>query len=179
MKKGAPLVAQMVKNLPAMLETRVWPLGGEYPLEEGMATHSCIPAWRIPWTGEPGRLQSMGSQRVRHEWATKVFTFTLKKGIIWRWGSAPRKKNSLSCVLRWETQCRLKGAAAQLGGKLARRGVGKIKLKSGVVTEPNLRLFTCTDQSTVNLLRPVVVKEEVQYLLCRGRSGDQGCCCYC
>ena len=76
-----------------------------------------------------------------------------------------KKKNSLSCVLRWETQRRLKGAAAQLGGKLARRGVGKIKLKSGVFTGPNLRLFTCTDQSTVNLLRPVVVKEKVQHLL--------------
>ena len=59
-----------VKNLPAMqqtmLETWVQSLGQEDPLEEGMATHSSILAWRIPWTEEPGGLQSMGPQRVRH-----------------------------------------------------------------------------------------------------------------
>ena len=59
------LVAQMVKNLPAMWETRVQSLGREDPLEKEMATHSNILAWRIPWTEEAGRLQSMGSQRVR------------------------------------------------------------------------------------------------------------------
>ena len=56
----------MVKNLPAMQETRVRSLGWEDPLEKGMATHSSILAWRIPWTEEPGRLQSMGLQRVGH-----------------------------------------------------------------------------------------------------------------
>ena len=56
----------MVKNPPAMRETRVQSLGREDPLEEGMATHSRILAGRIPWTEEPGGLQSMGSQRVRH-----------------------------------------------------------------------------------------------------------------
>ena len=55
----ASQVAQRVKNLPAMLETQVQSLGQEDPLEEGMATHSSILAWRIPWTEEPGRLQSM------------------------------------------------------------------------------------------------------------------------
>ena len=64
---GASLVAQMVKNLPAMQETQVGYLGGEDPLEKGMATHSSILAWRIPWTEEAGRLQSMGLQRVRHD----------------------------------------------------------------------------------------------------------------
>ena len=90
------LVAQMVKNLPAMWETGVWSPSQEDPLEEGqprgrtwvsciasrrftvwatretegMATHSRILAWRIPWTEEPGGSQSMGSQRVRHDWAT-------------------------------------------------------------------------------------------------------------
>ena len=59
-------VAQMVKNLPAVQETWVQSLGQEDPLEKGMATHSSILAWRIPWTEEPGMLQSMGSQRVRH-----------------------------------------------------------------------------------------------------------------
>ena len=60
------LVAQMVKNLPAMQETWVQSLDQEDPLEKGMATHSNILAWRIPWTEEAGRLQSLGLQRVRH-----------------------------------------------------------------------------------------------------------------
>ena len=64
---GASLVAHRVKNLPAMLETWVQFLGQEDPLEEGMATHSSILAWRTPWTKEPGRLQSMGSQRLGHD----------------------------------------------------------------------------------------------------------------
>ena len=63
----ASLVAQMVKNLPAVQETWVQFLGWEDLLEKGMATHSSIFAWRIPWTEEPGRLQSMGLQRVRHD----------------------------------------------------------------------------------------------------------------
>ena len=61
------LVAQMVKRLPAMRETRVRSLGWEDPLEKEMATHSSILAWRIPQTEEPGGLQSMGSQKVRHD----------------------------------------------------------------------------------------------------------------
>ena len=59
-----------VKNPPAKLElqkTRVQSLGGEDPLEEGMATHSCILSWRIPWTEEPGTLRFMGLQRVRYD----------------------------------------------------------------------------------------------------------------
>ena len=64
---GASLVAQMVKNLPAV-QQKAWvhSLSWEDPLEEGMATHCSILAWRIPWTEEPGGLQSMGSHRVRH-----------------------------------------------------------------------------------------------------------------
>ena len=57
---GPSLMTQMVKNLPAMLETRVQSLGQEDPLEKRMATHSSILAWRIPWTEDPGGLQSMG-----------------------------------------------------------------------------------------------------------------------
>ena len=60
----ASLVVQMVKNLPAMQETRVRSLGREDVLEKGMATHSKILAWEIPWTEEPGGLQSMGSQEL-------------------------------------------------------------------------------------------------------------------
>ena len=63
----ASLVAQTVKCLPAMQETRVRFLGWEDPLEKEMATHSSILAWRIPWTEEPGGLQSTGSQRVGHD----------------------------------------------------------------------------------------------------------------
>ena len=64
---GLPFIAQSVKNLPAMQESQVQFLGWEDPLEKGMATHSSIVAWRIPWTEEPGGLQFTGSQRVRHD----------------------------------------------------------------------------------------------------------------
>ena len=70
--KLVSLVAKMVKNPPAMQEIQVWSLGQEDPLEEGMATLSSILALRIPWTEEPGRLQSMGLQRVGHGWATNT-----------------------------------------------------------------------------------------------------------
>ena len=60
-------MVQTVKNQPTMQETRVPSLGREDPLEEGMATHSSILAWKVPWTEEPGRLQSMGSQGVGHD----------------------------------------------------------------------------------------------------------------
>ena len=58
---------QTVKNLPVTQKTRVQSLGWEVPLEKGMTIHSSILAWRIPWTENPGRLQSMGSQRVGHK----------------------------------------------------------------------------------------------------------------
>ena len=61
-------VAKMVKNLPARRETQVQYLVWEDSLEKGMATHFSILAWRIPWTEEPGKLQSMGSQRAGHDW---------------------------------------------------------------------------------------------------------------
>ena len=72
----ASLVAQMVKKPPAVQETRVWALGQEDPLEKEMATHSSVLAWRIPWAEEPGGSQSLGLQRVRHNWATNTFTFS-------------------------------------------------------------------------------------------------------
>ena len=59
----------MVMNLPSMQETWVQSLGRENPLEESMATHFNMLAWRTPWTEEPGRLQSMGSQKVRHDFS--------------------------------------------------------------------------------------------------------------
>ena len=66
------VLAQVVKHLPVMRETWIRSLGQEDPLEKDMATHSSTLAWRIPWTEEPGRLQSMGSQRVGHDWATSL-----------------------------------------------------------------------------------------------------------
>ena len=115
---GSSLVAQMVKNLSAMWEIQVWSLDEEDPWEKGMATHSSILAWRIPWTQEPGglqflgsqnqtvathsstlawripwtqepgRLQSMGSQGVGHNWATSLSLFTF---MHWRrkWQPTP------------------------------------------------------------------------------------------
>ena len=71
----ASLVAQTVKNLPAIQESQVWSLGWEDPLEKDMATHPSILVWRGPWAEEPSRLQSMGSQRVGHNWAASTFTF--------------------------------------------------------------------------------------------------------
>ena len=63
----ASLVSQMIENLPVIQETWVQSRGQEDPLKKGMATHTSVLAWRIPWTEEPGRLQSMGSQRVGHD----------------------------------------------------------------------------------------------------------------
>ena len=72
----ASLMVQMVKNPPAMQESQILSLGWKDPLEKEMAVHSSTIAWKIPWTEEPGRLQSMGSQRVGH------FTFTCFSNLI-------------------------------------------------------------------------------------------------
>ena len=77
--KGTSLVAQTLKNLPAMQETWIQSLGQDERLEKGMATHSSILAWRIPWTEEPGGLQSMGLQIAGYDLVTNTFTFSLFK----------------------------------------------------------------------------------------------------
>ena len=74
-RTSASLLAQRVKNLPATQETGVCPLGWEGPLEKGKAAHSSILVWSIPWTEEPGRLQSMGLPRVRYDRATNALTY--------------------------------------------------------------------------------------------------------
>ena len=76
------LVAQRLKHLPPMWETRVRSLGREDPLEKEMVTHSSILAWRIPWTEEPGRLQSTGSQRVGHDSVTSLHKLKQKKNVV-------------------------------------------------------------------------------------------------
>ena len=68
----ASLVAQLVKNLPAVQEMQVRSLGWEDPMEKEMATHSSILTWKISWAEEPGGLQSTGSQRVGHDWVTNT-----------------------------------------------------------------------------------------------------------
>ena len=75
----ASLVAQMVKRLPGMQETWVRSLGWDNPLEKEMATHSSTLVWKIPWTEEPGRLQSMGSQGVGHDWATSLDSLSFRE----------------------------------------------------------------------------------------------------
>ena len=72
---GLHLGAQMVNNLPAVEETLIQSLGQKDPLEMGIAPYSSIFAWRIPWIEDPGGLQSMGLQRVGHDWTTNTFTF--------------------------------------------------------------------------------------------------------
>ena len=84
------LVAQTGKRLPKTRETRVRSLGWEDPLEKEMATHSSILAWKIPWTMEPGRLQSMGSQRVGHDWVTSLsLSVTSSRKISYIWDLCP------------------------------------------------------------------------------------------
>ena len=77
------LVAQTVKRLSTMQETRVQSLGWEDPLEKEMATHSSTVAWKIPWTEEPGKLQPMGSQRVGHDWATSLTLYINPQNLSW------------------------------------------------------------------------------------------------
>ena len=74
----------MVKNPSALRETWVRSLGWEDSLEKGMATHSSILAWRIPWTEEPGRLQSVGSQMVGHDLVTDTLQRIREKGTVWK-----------------------------------------------------------------------------------------------
>ena len=88
-------MAQTVKYLPAMQETQLQFLGQEHPLQKGMATHSSILAWRIPWTEEPGRLQSMGSQRVGHERLTPLLPVKLRM-----WKRAEHSWRSVSICAR-------------------------------------------------------------------------------
>ena len=87
----------MVKNLPLMQETQVQSLGWKDPLDEGRATYSSILSWRIPWTEEPGGLQSMGSQRVGCDWATNTY---LPSG-MWGLSSLTRDRTCVPCTGKW------------------------------------------------------------------------------
>ena len=100
-----------LKHLPGMPETRVRSLGWEDSLEKEMATHSSILAWRIPWREEPGRLQSMGLQRVRHNWVTSLFQslnrvacHSLLQGIFPTQGSNPHPLHCRLILYCWATR---------------------------------------------------------------------------
>ena len=97
----ASLVAQLVKNPPAMQETWVWSLGWEEPLEKGKATHSSILAWGIPWT-----VWYMRSQRVGHDWAT--FTFNTVCGI------AEKNKYHICTQIVWNLEKQFRGTCLQV-----------------------------------------------------------------
>ena len=104
----ASLVAQRVKNPPEIHETWVRSLGQEDPLEEGMATHSSTLAWRTPWTEEPSRLQSVGSQRVGQNWVTKhgmsqfLMHLLFMALVVKSWKYACLFLPTLkSCILNW------------------------------------------------------------------------------
>ena len=99
----ASLVAQRLKRLPTMQETQVRSLGWEDPLEKEMATHSSTRAWRIPWREEPGRLQSMGSQRVGHDWATSLLEKAMaphSSTLAWKipWAEEPGRLQSMGSL---------------------------------------------------------------------------------
>ena len=115
---GVSLLAQTVKKLPAMQETQVWSLGQEDALEKGMATHSSIPAWRIPWTEEG--YSPWDCKRVGHDWATNTFTFintlstsgqavTTRPDLVTGWG-CPRRPEA-----QWPHE-RAAGQGSQLVG---------------------------------------------------------------
>ena len=82
------LVAQTVKNPTPMQEIQVWSLGWEHPLEKAMATHSSILAWRIPWTVEPGRIESMGLQNNNKPWVSSVQYFSCVRLFATPWTAA-------------------------------------------------------------------------------------------
>ena len=111
MTEWLSLTSQMVRNLPAMQKIRVQSLGQKDPPRKGMATHSSILAWRIPWTEETGGLQSLGPHRIRHNWVTHTHTHT-HRGIInfyhWFWTTFGRTRLShlLEQFTFWSLGCK-------------------------------------------------------------------------
>ena len=95
----ASLVFQTVKRLPKMQENQVWSLGQEDPLEKEMATHPSTLAWKVSWMEEPGRLQSMWSQRVGHELLTLLSLSYLPRDKSFRWGAYKRHQRQLLAMM--------------------------------------------------------------------------------
>ena len=102
----------MIKNLPATLENQVQSLGREKPLEKEMATHSSLLAWRIPWTEAPTGLQSMGLQRVGHDWLTHTHAGITS---LFHLLNTQAKRDSLP-VFSWKLLCTLRRVKPEVGG---------------------------------------------------------------
>ena len=117
---GASLVAQEVKSLPATQETWIQPLGWEEPLEEGMATHSSVLAWRIPWTEEPGGLQSMESQSIGHNSVTKRTRAHARTHTRQELGREGDLFKELAHVTVWAAKSEIYMAGRQAGGNSSR-----------------------------------------------------------
>ena len=120
----ASWVTQMVKNLAAMQEIQVWSLGQEGPLEKRTAAYSNILAWRITWTEEPGRLQSMVLQRVERDWVTNTFTFIC----CVRWAA----KWSFPLLILWNGQIHFKRIWSLPGNFLFSQAEHKMKSERNV-----------------------------------------------
>ena len=131
-------MAQTVKRLPAMRETQVWFLGREDPLGKEMAIHSSNLAWKIPWTEEPDRLQSMGSQRVGHDWANSCLKLEKSSpgrdhcSPAWWSGSmlAPWSLGPLRVTLPWGIPLQVSGQGWRWG-LLAGNGSHQLSLTRG------------------------------------------------
>ena len=123
-----------------MLQAQVQSLGWEDPLEKGLATHSSILAWRIPWTEEPGRIQSLGSQRVGHNWATNTLTALIryvtmaKTSIVFGF----RFLMTLNRVSTWLPGTRQAGSLCYLG---SRKGYWNIKNKDYGIKLPKFKFW--------------------------------------
>ena len=138
----ASLVAQRLKHLPPLRETRVWSLGWEEPLQKEMATHSSILAWRIPWMEKPGRLQSMGSQRVWHDWATSLSLFSLQLSFVFTlWPSffLSLPPLNLFTSLSWRIQMNHQGAVWK-----GPKGRSFCALGTGVAHPPRMEMCSPT-----------------------------------
>ena len=160
------LEAQLVENLPAMQEIWICPLVQEDPLEKGMATHSSVLPWRIPWTEEPGGLQSKGWQRVGHNWATNTFTFTLwdhekqlLQSLKWWWSQVASACNGLELGLGSQPETGLGPSTQTLATRpvVSDKGPGPSALQERILTKTESRetsiVFIKRKKSTVRVDR--------------------------
>ena len=168
-------MGQGVKNLTAMREMWFQSLIGEDPLEKEIATHSCILVWRIPWTEEPGWLQSMVLQRMRHEWETerdreRVLHIMIKMkqgrelGSAWAWGKGWNTKrwSEEDPLRKWHEWRRLEGDKDS--NLLALRGGNHLQLKLAGTNVQNQSVLTTPGMSWSSW-RAVNEKEKKSYPL--------------
>ena len=141
-------VAQRVKHLPAVQDAWVQSLGQEDPLEKEMAPHSSTLSWKIPWTEEPARLQSMGLQRVRHNWATSPRVFLIpspNRFFYWRQGWGFTLKNKGWSLSTWQLQ-----GVKHLGWVIV---VGREKVMlTNTINESNDFVIHCWEKNESNFL---------------------------